>query len=178
MTDRVRDSRRGARPGRTGIPRIRVARCAALLLACGIAFPLAGCGSRPAGPRPIARGTPCAACGMEIQDLRLACERIQDGEVRCYDAIECLVREERQLAAAPGSGRAPGAIRHYLPDYDQSALHAADSMWVVQGHFPTPMGGGLAAFLDRRAAEDLAAQTGGRVQAWPQFLAAAPGGAP
>jgi nitrous oxide reductase accessory protein NosL len=120
---------------------------AALLAASLLA--LASC-ARPAGPPPIRLGAPCVACGMEIQDLRFACERGAGSEWRVYDSIECLLRE-------PARGGA------WLADYDSRALHAADSMWVVRGDFPSPMGGGLAAFLDRSAADQVAARTRGRV---------------
>ncbi len=124
----------------------------------------AGC-SPPAGPRPIAPGTPCAACGMAIEDFRFACERQVAGRWRAYDSIECLARD------APGS---PAGLP-YLSDYDGRSLHRADSMWVVKGSFPSPMGGGYAAFLDRAAADEVAAQTAGRV-ARLRDLASARGG--
>ena len=117
--------------------------------------------ARPAGPPPIALGTPCAACGMEIQDLRFACER-QAGEAwRVYDSIECLL----------GDGSAAGRV--YLADYDRKTLHHADSLWVVRGGFPSPMGGGYAAFLERPAAEEIAGATRGRVGRLGDFAGAA-----
>lgn len=92
----------------------------------------------------------CASCGMEVRDLRFACERRTDRGWRRYDAIECLLRDGTIAEA-------------WLTDYDQTALHAADSVWIVKGSFPSPMGGGLAAFLSRDAAERVAAQTSGHV---------------
>jgi nitrous oxide reductase accessory protein NosL len=125
----------------------------------------AGCAS-PGVPPPIARGTPCAACGMEVQDLRFACQRRAGRAWRVYDAIECLLRDARS-----GDGAAAPA---WLADYDRQTLHEADSMWVVQGEFPSPMGGGLAAFLARAAAESVAATTRGRVDRLGAFLNAPP----
>jgi nitrous oxide reductase accessory protein NosL len=113
---------------------------------------LAGCAA-PAGPRPIAHGTPCARCGMEVRDLRFACERAEGRDWRVYDAIECLLADP----PTPASGRA------YLSDYDRQTLHAAESLWVVQGEFASPMGGGLAAFMSLAAADSIAAVTRGRV---------------
>ena len=92
----------------------------------------------------------CTSCGMEIRDLRYACERRADRGWRRYDAIECLLRDGVTAQA-------------WLTDYDGATLHAADSMWVVKGSFPSPMGGGLAAFLSRDAAERVASQTSGHV---------------
>ena len=114
-----------------------------------IAILLAACA--PAGPPAIRPGAECAACGMAIEDLRFACERRVDGVWRAYDAIECLVRD---------GGASDQA---WLADYDQRTLAPAESLWVVRGDFPSPMGGGLAAFRDRAAADDIAARTRGRV---------------
>jgi hypothetical protein len=99
---------------------------------------------------------------MTIQDLRFACEQQAAGRYRFYDSIECLLRDRRAGPAGPA----------WLADYDQSALHAADSMWVVKGDFPSPMGGGYAAFLDRGAADEVAARSTGRVARLAGFLAA------
>ncbi|MBI3539950.1 MAG: hypothetical protein HY076_06725 [Candidatus Eisenbacteria bacterium] len=104
-------------------------------------------------PPRIAPGAPCANCGMEVQDLRFACERRDDRGWRVYDAIECLLAD-----------RAPrGAAVAYLADYDRRTLHRSDSLWVVRGAFASPMGAGLSAFLDRDAADGVAAETHGRV---------------
>jgi nitrous oxide reductase accessory protein NosL len=111
---------------------------------------LAGC-ARPAGPPAIAAGTPCAVCGMRIEDVRWSCERRVDGGWRVYDAIECLL--------ADSSARGPA----WLTDWDHRGLHAADSLWVVQGDLPSPMGGGFVAFLDRTSADEVAAVRRGRV---------------
>lgn len=110
---------------------------------------LASCVS--AGPPAIRLGAECAACGMPIEDLRFACERPLGRQWRAYDSIECLVRD----------GGASGPA--WLADYDRSTLAAAESLWVVKGDFPSPMGGGLAAFRDRTAADEVAARTDGRV---------------
>jgi nitrous oxide reductase accessory protein NosL len=141
----------GAAARRTAIdPRV----AAGTAIAMAIAAALGGCAR--SGPPRIRLDTPCAACGMSISDRRFACERVVAGRARAYDSIECLLRE-----AAEGAG--PGAGATWLADYDQAALHAADSMWVVCGAFPSPMGGGYAAFLDRAAADHVAARTRGRV---------------
>ena len=146
--------------------------CAWLLAAALLSG--AGC-SGASGPPPIATGTPCAACGMEVRDLRFACERRADGDWRVYDAIECLMREAGTDADAMPAGA--HAARAWLADYDTRTLHAADSIWVVRGGFASPMGGGLAAFRDRTAADSIAAVTSGRVDRLAAFMAEAPEGA-
>lgn len=129
----------------------------------------AGCAGS-SGPPPIAIGTPCAACGMGIQDLRFACEQQALSGWRAYDAIECLVREAGS-AVAPMAD--PGEA--WLADYDTRVLLAADSIWVVQGAFASPMGGGFAAFRRRGAADSIAAATSGHVDRLDAFIAEAAG---
>ena len=146
----------------------------ALLLAATLVSP-AGC-ARSGSPPAIRLGTACAGCGMEVQDLRFACERRSAGAWRVYDAIECLMRD---VNAAPGGtgGGAVAAGSTWLADYDRQTLHPADSLWVVRGSFPSPMGGGFAAFLARTAADSIAAATQGRVERLAVWLAAPPEGA-
>ena len=122
---------------------------------------LAGC-APVAGPPTIRAGESCAACGMAIHDLHFASARGSSGESRAYDAIECLLRDS--TAAGPA----------WLPDYDQAALHAADSMWVVRGDIVSPMGGGYAAFLDSTAAAAVAAERSGRVGRLADFAGEVP----
>jgi nitrous oxide reductase accessory protein NosL len=133
------------------------------LVFAGLALALAvvGCG-RQAGPPAIARGAPCATCGMSIEDLRFAGELRLGGAWKAYDDLACLLRDARTDAAAPA----------WLMDQDTGTLHAADSMWVVKGDFPTPMSGGMAAFLDRAAADEVARQTNGSVERFATVRAA------
>ena len=141
---------------------MRVDRIMILLLALLAA---AGC-VRQLGPVPIRIGTPCAFCGMEVQDLSFACETMDGGKARIYDSIECLLRDDTARARPT-----------YLPDYDSRSLHEADSLWIVKGSFPTPMGGGVAAFLRHDAADEVALRAHGIVGRWSEaraLLAAAP----
>ena len=124
---------------------------ASVFIALAVAGLLAGCSSATDGPVPIARGTQCNVCGMGIQNMRYACERSATDGMHMYDSIECLLRDSEAKGAA------------WLADYDTQALHAVDSMWIVQGDIPSPMGGGLAAFLERAVADEVATQTSGVV---------------
>ena len=101
-------------------------------------------------PPAIQAGRDCARCGMAIEDLRFACEARGTSGWRQYDSIECLVSD------GPHG-------RIWLADYDTRTLAPAESLWVVRGDFPSPMGGGLAAFRDRAAADEIAGRTHGRV---------------
>jgi nitrous oxide reductase accessory protein NosL len=116
---------------------------------CALVLALAGC-ARSETPPVIARGAECASCGMRVGDPRWACERRADGHWLVYDSIECLL-----------SDKTPGPA--WLTDWDHGTLHAADSVWIVHGDLPGPMGGGYVAFLDRASAEDVAAARHGQV---------------
>jgi nitrous oxide reductase accessory protein NosL len=119
----------------------------ALLVAAGCA------GADAASPPPIERGTPCARCGMAVEQPGFAAVRRVERKWRTYDAIECLVADR---------GRTAGGAA-WLTDYDTRALLPEADAWVVHGSFPSPMGGGLVAFADRAEAESLAAATAGTV---------------
>ena len=125
---------------------------------------MAGCA--PAGPPAIVTGTECVRCGMSIADLRFACARrdVAARKVawRVYDSIECLAGDWDRAATLRDV---------HAADYDQARLHRGDSLWVVHGSFPSPMGGGLAAFLDRDAAQGVADQTRGVVMTLDSLLA-------
>jgi len=140
------------RDGRWRGPAIAAPLATALVTALALSG-TPGCAHRT-GPPAISRGTPCVTCGMGVEDPRFACERNADGRFKVYDSIECLLQEAGP--AVPKTGV-------YLTDYDQGTLHPADSLWIVKGAFPTPMGGGLAAFASRAAAEEVASRTEGRV---------------
>ena len=136
------------------------AACLAVLVIVALA---AGCASQAGTPR-IRLGAFCAACGMPIRDPSFACGQMVGRRWRTFDSIECLLRE-----VIPGEPA-------WLADYDTRTLHAADSVWVVRGEFPSPMGGGFAGFLDRAAADDIASRTRGRVARFATFCGTAPGG--
>ena len=131
---------------------------AAALTLLTVVLALAACSSEVAPPL-IRTGSPCAWCGMPVEDLHFACERSSDGAWKVYDAIGCLMHE-----AARASARTA-----YLPDHERYHLHRADSMWVVHGEFPTPMPGAFAAFFDRAEADTFAAAHHGVVGSYREF---------
>jgi nitrous oxide reductase accessory protein NosL len=131
-------------------------RLSALGLAAVTLAWVVGCG-RDTVPHEVRAGTPCAVCGMAAEDLRFACERRVEGRWRVYDSIECLLREGGESADV------------YLADYDTMVLHPAATMWIVQGSFETPMGGGLAAFSERARADEVARATAGVVDRLERF---------
>ena len=123
------------------------------LVALVLAVAAAGCGARGDGPPPIRAGTACARCGMGIEDLKFPATRRVETKWLAYDAIECLIADRARLEGGPA----------WLTDYETKALLPEDSAWVLHGDFPSPMGGGLAAFADRAVAESLAVVVNGRV---------------
>jgi nitrous oxide reductase accessory protein NosL len=118
-----------------------------------------GCGKR-SGPPTILIGTSCWTCGMAVRDKHFATERRVENRWRVYDSIECLIKD---AAAIPGGDS-------YLADYDTAKLHPADSLWIVKGDFSSPMGGGLAAFLNPATADTVAAQTNGTVMRFAHLV--------
>jgi nitrous oxide reductase accessory protein NosL len=142
---------------------------AALLLAVAAAAGGAGCGGRDrfAAPATVV-GETCASCGMEVRNPRYMAASVAAGRVRPYDSIECAMKE-----AAPVAPRGHRIL--YLADYATGTLHHADSLWVVRAKIPSPMGAGLAAFLDRAEAERVAAAREGTVS--PASVLFAPAGA-
>jgi len=128
----------------------------------------AGCAA-PGGPPRIQAGTPCATCGMETRDLRWAAARRLDRGLRVYDSIECALRNGEASATMTDDGSAL-----FIADFPTGALHRADSLWIVWADIPSPMGGGFAAFLDRAAAERVAAERGGTMGRLDDFAGATP----
>ena len=126
----------------------------------------AGCGRRSAVPVTVV-GLTCATCGMEVRDPRYAAARIGSGKVRPFDSIECALRDSNTAATL------------YLSDYSSGTLHRGDSLVVVRapGAIPSPMGAGLAAFLDKGRANRIAFARGGTVLPADR-LRAAPEGTP
>ena len=98
---------------------------------------------------------------MEVADLRFACERRVGTRWLVYDAVECMLRDVR---------REPGGTV-VLADYDTRTLLSVDAAWVVKGEFPSPMGGGFAAFARRGGADSVATATHGEVARFDAWLA-------
>jgi len=114
---------------------------------------VSGCARNGDGPPPIRPGTTCTRCGMDIADLKFASTRKVDGAWRAYDSIECLVADRQRAAGGEA----------WLADYETKSLLSEVDVWILRGDFPSPMGGGLAAFASRAAAASLAVATHGDV---------------
>lgn len=140
----------------------RIAASLAVLLAIGC-----GGGSEPdANGAPIISldGTLCSLCGMEIRDTHFASAlREASGEVRSFDAIECLIQDRREHG-----GLDEASI--WLPDLGEGQLYPAERMTIVRGGFPSPMGGGFAAFRDAELAGRLTAERKGQAGSLADFV--------
>jgi hypothetical protein len=117
---------------------------------------MAGCGGGEEIPALRYGEDVCAACGMDVTDPAFAALAVtSEGERRPYDSIECAVRD---LRAHDPSLR--GEV--LLPDHaDPGTLHPWRAMTVVRADYPSPMGGGYAAFVDARTAAAEAESRGG-----------------
>jgi copper chaperone NosL len=131
----------------------------------------AGCAGKDAsGPPPVAVGTDaCAVCGMIVKDPHYAAAVRDGARVLAYDAIECLVRARRQAG-----GSVSDAI--WIADVDTGALHPQSAVTVVQGGYPSPMGGGFAAFSDPARARAEAEARGGAAGTLADAVSGALGG--
>ena len=108
----------------------------------------------------------CVACGMAVSDPAFAAAaRLADGTVLAYDAPECLVRDLRTRTGAA----APAAV--WLTDLPTATLRPAATMTLVLADFPSPMGGGYAAFADPLVAAAEAEQRGGVAAPLQDFVA-------
>lgn len=135
-----------------------------------LAAALMGCGGAgDDGPPDLSGGDlRCVACGMAVADPRFAVAiRTSEGEIAAYDAVECAVRDLRTRTGA----RAP--TETWLADLPTAALHPAAQMTVVLADFPSPMGGGYAAFADPSVAAAETERRAGVAGSLEQFVAGA-----
>ncbi len=135
---------------------MRIAPLALLVIACG-------CKSDAQGPSINVGKAVCESCGMTVQDARFAAV-VKDGStVHTYDSIECLLKHRRTAGDASAAGI-------WIMDFDTQTLQPASSVTIVKGDFPSPMGGGYAAFADAAQARAQAEAHQGRVGTLDQAL--------
>jgi hypothetical protein len=78
---------------------------------------------------------------MTLADLHYAAAVRESGRVLAYDSIECLARARRKARGTVSDGI-------WIADFGTGALHPQSAMTVVRADYPSPMGGGFAAFAD------------------------------
>ena len=136
------------------------------VVGAGLAL-LVGCA--PAGPVDIdTNSDACARCRMSIDGLAHAGEIItQDGEVRKFDSLGCLVKDYLALAA---SGRKLTGT--WVIDYDAKTWLPAQQAYYARADLPTDhMGLGIAAAATRDRALMIAGGDASRVGDWPALQA-------
>ncbi|NNF05438.1 MAG: hypothetical protein HKN21_01630 [Candidatus Eisenbacteria bacterium] len=105
----------------------------------------------------------CVACGMVINDTRYAAAiKSATGEVAGFDALECLIRHARRNKKE--------GDQIWLSDFYDLQMYPESQMMVVLADFPSPMGGGLAAFKDKSKAEEAAATRRGEAGLLADFV--------
>ena len=99
----------------------------------------------------------CSRCGMLISERAYAAAiRAADGHDELFDDIGCLVAtlQQRKLS---------GATFWFHDAGDGEWISDANPIFVTSPALRTPMGGGIAAYRIRAAAEQAAARLGGQV---------------
>lgn len=116
------------------------------------------------GPEPIAYGRDaCAACRMHLSQPGFAGEiRDAGGVLTKYDDIGCLLRV---------LGTRPEPVTAWVEDHGDASLVPLLAAHLVRiGPGATPMGGGVIAFREERAARTFAAANAGEVIALARAL--------
>ncbi len=119
------------------------------------------------GPPEIAYGRDiCVQCGMIISEPRFATAyRLPDGTVEKFDDLGGLLVHGHQ------TGELDRATV-WVHDADTEEWVDADAaFYVATATGQTPMGYGIFAFADRKAAERFAAGSGGTVMTWDELVA-------
>ena len=130
-----------------------------LVIAVAALLGSAACGTRAEGPPAIeVDRTACAHCGMLISEpVYAAAYRAEGTDGRVFDDIACLLESARRTRDA-------GARQFWFHDAsDGRWIDGRDAVFVASPNLRTPMGGGLVAYRDAKAADRAAADHGGRV---------------
>ena len=111
----------------------------------------AACTTKAGGPPDIVVDrTACSHCGMLISEpIYAAAYQAAGHEARVFDDIGCLLKSAQAES---------GALTYWFHDaHDRSWIDGSAAVFVASPAIRTPMGGGVIAFRDRAAAEQLAA---------------------
>ena len=133
-------------------------------LFAGLAFlaVFSGCsGARDSTPPKVRFGQEaCAECHMIIDDDRFCGALLgEEGMYSKFDDIGCMKRFEDDHRRVSW----PGWVRDFV---SRGWLKKEEAYYVRAKNLPTPMGSGIAAFKERRAAEDFAAKESEAVLSW------------
>ena len=120
---------------------------------------LFACCTGPPQPVDIEPGDMCSRCRMAISEKRFAAEFIDsEGEIRKFDDLGCLLGFQKAVPN-PRSD-----LETFVMDFHtRTWIKAREAYFLQSALLKTPMGGGIAAWGDRAAAEESARQFGGRL---------------
>lgn len=115
----------------------------------------------PPLPERVTEGAPCEFCRMAISDARFGgAVRLETGNVKLFDAIECLV----DFLAANDSTTVSEIL---VSDYrDARLVPAHGATFLYGGTIRSPMGRQVVAVASAAAADDLANQFGASRARW------------
>lgn len=160
-------------PSNPPIPRRTMLRGAgSLLLAAAGAAGAAGCGGKSDsdGPVAIKPTDTCDSCGMLISDVRRAAQIVGSDDVWKFDDIGEMFAFYKQHRLTKQQVKAV-----YAHEYrGKSWLPASSAGYLVSPRFPTPMGSGVAAFKDAKAARQAATSKSDSVRTYQQLMANPP----
>ena len=132
---------------------------------------VSGCRSKADGPSIQMGKAVCETCGMTVNDARFAVLAEDGSTQHVYDSIECFLKGRRESGETSTSGI-------WIMDFDTQTLHPGAAVTIVKGDFPSPMGGGYAAFADASQARAQAEAHGGQLGTLTQALSGNLGGRP
>lgn len=116
--------------------------------------------------RPIQYGKDnCEQCRMTVMNPLFAAAMLTSkGKTYTFDAEECLVR----YLKAKGMNEND---QYFVSDYNKSGslINAVTATYLHSDIIQSPMGGNLAAFSDKAAAENVQKALGGEVLNWQQL---------
>ncbi|MCC8426600.1 nitrous oxide reductase accessory protein NosL [Mucilaginibacter sp. UR6-11] len=135
-----------------------------ILLLCGL---LAACSH---APEPIRYGKDaCSHCKMTIMDKRFAAELINaKGKIFKFDAAECMAAFLKENPAVAGDVKSVFLVNDFTKP--GQFTDARKSFFLRDSSLSSPMGGNLAAFISRSAAEGAKKDRSAQVFGWLQLL--------
>ena len=121
-------------------------------------------------PDPIRYGKDaCAHCKMTIMDKRFSAELITaKGKVFKFDAAECMAGFFKENPAIAGDAKSVFLVNDFSKP--GQFTDARKSFFLRDSSLSSPMGGNLAAFLSRSAAEAAKKDRSAQVYDWTMLL--------
>lgn len=121
-------------------------------------------------PEPIRYGKDaCSHCKMTIMDKRFAAEVITTkGKIFKFDAAECMAAFLKENPVIAGDIKSVFLVNDFTKP--GQFTDARKSFFLRDSSLSSPMGGNLAAFKSRLAAEGAKKDRSAQIFGWPQLL--------